>query len=282
MAVRTKTTRIAPASREIVTGRVLATERIGPSFVRVTVGGANVGRIAPMGFDQWFRLFFPAPGQRSLTLPATAGPQWWPEMRAMPEGVQPILRNYTIRRYREAGAGRYGDTAELDIDFATHGDTGPASQWARTAQPGAELALLDEGIMYHRPTEARWQILVADESALPAIAGILASSAGRHHAVPTEVFVEVDDAGDVAAQEIVPGPGVRLHTVVRPGRHAPPGPHVLEAVRAGALPDGPGYAFLAGESGLVTSLRRHLVRERGLAKSAVTFTGYWKFGAASY
>lgn len=268
MAVRTKTTRIAPASREIVTGRVLATERIGPSFVRVTVGGANVGRIAPMGFDQWFRLFFPAPGQRSLTLPATAGPQWWPEMRAMPEAVQPILRNYTIRRYREAGAGRYGDTAELDIDFATHGDTGPASQWARTAQPGAELALLDEGIMYHRPTEARWQILVADESALPAIAGILASSAGRHHAVPTEVFVEVDDAGDVAAQEIVPGPGVR--------------PHVLEAVRAGALPDGPGYAFLAGESGLVTSLRRHLVRERGLAKSAVTFTGYWKFGAASY
>ena len=33
---------------------------------------------------------------------------------------------------------------------------------------------------------------------------------------------------------------------------------------------------MAGESGQVRAVRRHLVGERGLAKSAVSFTGYWR------
>ena len=40
------------------------------------------------------------------------------------------------------------------------------------------------------------------------------------------------------------------------------------------------YAWLCGESGLATSLRRHLVQEIGMDKRAITFSGYWKLGAA--
>lgn len=40
------------------------------------------------------------------------------------------------------------------------------------------------------------------------------------------------------------------------------------------------YAWIAGESGVVTTLRRHLVREVGLARHQVAFMGYWRKGVA--
>ena len=34
------------------------------------------------------------------------------------------------------------EPAEVDVDFALHGDLGPASRWAQLARPGDEVALL--------------------------------------------------------------------------------------------------------------------------------------------
>jgi NADPH-dependent ferric siderophore reductase len=38
------------------------------------------------------------------------------------------------------------------------------------------------------------------------------------------------------------------------------------------------YAWIAGESGLVTGLRRHLVRDLGVERRSVAFMGYWRRG----
>ena len=40
------------------------------------------------------------------------------------------------------------------------------------------------------------------------------------------------------------------------------------------------YAWIAGEAGVVTSLRRFLVKERGLGRGQVAFMGYWRRGVA--
>ena len=40
------------------------------------------------------------------------------------------------------------------------------------------------------------------------------------------------------------------------------------------------YAWIAGEAGLVTGLRRFLVNEIGLHRHQVAFMGYWKRGVA--
>jgi NADPH-dependent ferric siderophore reductase len=45
-------------------------------------------------------------------------------------------------------------------------------------------------------------------------------------------------------------------------------------------PAGSFYAWLAGESGTVVALRRHLVAERGMDRASVAFMGYWKRGRA--
>ncbi len=39
------------------------------------------------------------------------------------------------------------------------------------------------------------------------------------------------------------------------------------------------YAWLAGEAGMVTGLRRRLVRDLGVPRGAVAFMGYWKVGS---
>lgn len=54
---------------------------------------------------------------------------------------------------------------------------------------------------------------------------------------------------------------------------------MLAAVRRAQLPSGKPYAWIAGESAEVRALRRHLVDERGFAREAVMFTGYWRRGA---
>ncbi len=41
------------------------------------------------------------------------------------------------------------------------------------------------------------------------------------------------------------------------------------------------YAWLAGEAGVVKGLRRHLVQEVGLPRTAVAFMGYWREGRES-
>jgi NADPH-dependent ferric siderophore reductase len=53
-----------------------------------------------------------------------------------------------------------------------------------------------------------------------------------------------------------------------------------EAIARTELPAGRPYAWLAGESSAVTGLRRHLVRERGVDKKDVYFSGYWLLGGA--
>jgi len=45
-----------------------------------------------------------------------------------------------------------------------------------------------------------------------------------------------------------------------------------------AAAGGPAYAWLAGEAGVVTRLRRHLLREAGSDRRSVAFMGYWRQG----
>ena len=51
---------------------------------------------------------------------------------------------------------------------------------------------------------------------------------------------------------------------------------------AGVSPGSSGvYAWLAGEAGVVTGLRRHLVQELGVDRRSVAFMGYWREGRES-
>ncbi|MGH3504064.1 MAG: siderophore-interacting protein, partial [Nocardioidaceae bacterium] len=59
-----------------------------------------------------------------------------------------------------------------------------------------------------------------------------------------------------------------------------PGVAVLDTLRDAELPAGEPYVFLAGESGMVKRVRRHLVHDRGVPTPAIRFIGYWRRGVS--
>jgi NADPH-dependent ferric siderophore reductase len=263
-------------------------QRLSTTFVRVTLTGEGLTGFAGHGLDQRINLIF---------LPADADheafarhPDYLAAWRSGPPESRAPLRVYTIRAFRAADL-------EVDVDFALHGDSGPASRWASTARPGAKVVMIGAtpghpvtDVAWHPPAHATQLLLAADETALPAAASIL-EGLDR----PARAFLEVparDDclpiSGPATVTWLVRSAGERLEPVLR--AH-------LDAVAPAAEPtavepseddiwDVPEqstssfYAWLAGESGMVVALRRHLVAERGVDRASVAFMGYWKRGRA--
>ncbi|GAA2478442.1 siderophore-interacting protein [Winogradskya humida] len=258
-----------PQQRRMLALEVRDNVRISPSFARITLGGPALDGFEHTGRDQAGRLFFPREGQDELRMPTLQNDGWIAELLIMPKSRRPWVRTYTIRDYRAA-------EQEVDIEFALHGDAGPASAWASRAKPGDPAGFFDEGYTYLPPGPGGRQVLVGDESALPAILSILE---GAPESLEAEVFLEVPDSGDI--REVECAPGVHLHWFARNGAATVPGELALDGVRKAELPQGAFYTWAAGEAKLATGVRRHLVADRGIPKSDIAFMGYWRHGRSS-
>ncbi|TCO62285.1 siderophore-interacting protein [Actinocrispum wychmicini] len=266
-------TRIKPATSELLTLTVLRQQRISRNFVRITLGRGDVERFTPMGFDQWFRLFIPVSSPDTLSrLPNKLTMMAYLKYLTVAKTQRPLLRSYSARAYRPDGV----DGPELDIDFVLHGSAedgtaGPATLWAQNCIEGDPVALLDEGIAFTPPPSVRRVFLVADETGLPATAGILASLPPDTEG---EALVEVPSAGD--RQDLDKPDGVKLTWIDRDPTGVP-GRAALAAAEASPLPTEPFYGWTVGESTLPVTLRRHWVKS-GVPKENVMFCGYWKAG----
>ncbi|MEN2740931.1 siderophore-interacting protein [Microbacterium sp. X-17] len=259
---------ITHAPSGLVRTSVVRSERISPHVVRVTFGGGDLAAFEYQGFDQRFRLAVPAHDQARLdNLPEKFGVGGYLRYLTLPRGTRPVIRNYTVRAFRP-------DPVELDVDFVVHGTEGVAGPWAASVDPGVEVAFIDQGRGW-KPVPADWLLLVADESGLPAVAGILRDLPGD---ATGHAFIELFDAAD--RQDLERPAGVELHWLERSPAEAP-GSAALPALRALEFPSTSVYAFAVGESALATGARRHLVNDRGVAKANVTFCGYWRAGRAS-
>jgi NADPH-dependent ferric siderophore reductase len=296
---------------------VVDVHRLSPSFVRLELGGdclAEFGTDGPL-LDQRFKLVFPS---ASGDLPDFAGADqsWFATWLDIPAEERGHMRTYTIREVRGAGL----DT-RLVVDVVLHegaDEHGPGSDWAAQAKPGDRVVTLAPrkgqpfGGVEFVPGAATELLLVGDETAVPAVAGILRDlPADARGAAFLEVPVEGDFLPDViapagveltwVAREDAPL-GSRLHAAVvahlgEDGVSAaaasvdpdeidpdlwetPSYSSSGEAVADDPLPHEGLYAWIAGESGMVTGLRRHLVKGLGVDRRQVAFMGYWRKGVA--
>lgn len=274
---------VKPAEQRLIHLEVLRTERLSPHWARVTLGGGEIDRFVPMGYDQWFRLFLPVGGDAGLErIPAKANKLiGYLRFLRIPEGERPVMRNYTVRAYRPAtDAGG----AEIDVDFVLHGSAedgtaGPASSWAETGSAGESVVIIDEGIAFNPERGVQDVLLVADETGLPAVAGICASLPSDASGI---ALIEVPSADD--ALEFDRPAGVEVRWLVRDDPARVPGTLALAALTELSGHDAPAascHAYIVGEQALPAAARRHLIAQRGLDKSQISFCGYWRVGALS-
>jgi NADPH-dependent ferric siderophore reductase len=285
--------------------RVARARRIGRSFLRVTFTGTDLDEFASQGADQRIKVLFPLSSSGIEHCPL--GDDWYAQWRALPEARRNPMRSYTVRAARPL-------EREVDVDFVLHGPTGPASAWAEQARPGDGVVLVGPnarfpgvpgGVEWRPPAGTRTLLLAGDETAVPALSAIaeaLPSGTGAR------VLLEVPTEDDVLDLDVPPD--VRLTWLPRRcGSSAHPLGVLLTAAVCAAAdeigggagdldaddvdPDGdlvwevpdtaatagvPAYAWLAGEAGVVTGLRRYLLREAGFDRRSVAFMGYWRQG----
>jgi NADPH-dependent ferric siderophore reductase len=293
---------------------VHSVERPSPSYARIELGGpqlADFGVDGPL-YDQRIKLVFPGP----YGLPELSPENWWGEYTALPAATRGAVRTYTIADVAGEGA----HTRIVVDFVVHPGAHGPGSDWALQASVGDELlAVLPRrgvagGGIEFDARDAERLLLIGDETALPAIHQILRGLPARAGGRTGAVFVEVPCAEDICD---LPGiDGIAVTWLPRGGRAI--GEPMLEAVsahlglseaspapapapetraedmlwetptysasgEAPAVAPGPvdgRYAWIAGEAGMVTALRRHLVGELGMPRNQVAFMGYWRQGVA--
>lgn len=250
---------------------VVGAQRITPNMQRVTFAGDDLRELPRHGFDQWFRLFLPhASGTTDFdAVPEKFGLGGYLRYLTAKSGTRPPFRNYTVRELRS-------HTGELDVDFVIHGDSGIAGPWASGAEPGERVVMLDQGRGFDPLADADFVLLVGDDSALPAVAGILRDLPSDSSGL---AIIELGDEAD--QQELAAPDGFEVHWVTRTGASARPGAGALAEVQR-FRPEHPDrlQAYVGGEQAMVAGSRRHLVGA-GVPKSRIQFTGYWKVGRAS-
>ena len=242
--------------------KVLRTRQVSPQLLRVTLGGEDLADFVSGSFDDHVKVFFPSSGAEKPVLP-----QVGPDGISFPEDQpRPQTRDYTPRRH-DAAAG------ELDIEFVLHGD-GPASTWAAQARPGQYLGIGGPRGSFVIPHEFDWHLLIGDDTALPAIARRVEELGPGARVI---VVVEVSDAQ--ARIPLATGPHAEVHWIYR--EDGPEGSQIAATLRWLSLPQGEGYVWAAGEAAAMREVRQYLVDERGIDKTRIRASAYWKRGNAA-
>ena len=280
---------------------------LSATFRRVTFTGDDLGGFGTDGFDQRIKIVLPVGSDFGAMDWADeqmiASGAWYQQWRSLPADQRAPFRTYTVRAVRP-------ELREVDVDFVVHGDGGPAARWILNATEGDEVIIVGPdsrsidsavGIDWH-PGDATTVLLAGDETAAPAICSILESLPAW---VRATAFIEVPHAAD--AQPIATAADVSVHWIGRdrgearlgdvvrqwltqhPEAYAPAlagSAQVVEEIDVDVemLWDSPAetrgefYAWLAGESAMIKSLRRLLVSDTGIDRRRVAFMGYWRLG----
>jgi NADPH-dependent ferric siderophore reductase len=126
---------------------------------------------------------------------------------------------------------------------------------------------------YDPPTADASQLLVGDETGLPAIGAIVEALPAGSRA---RVLVEVANAAE--RQALPSAADLAITWLYRDG--LPPGENdlLLDAVRATTFPDGPRYIWGGGEFRAMTAIKKYLQEERGIDSGAIAILNYWRQG----
>jgi NADPH-dependent ferric siderophore reductase len=241
--------------------RVAKAAPLAEPMIRVTLAGPELAGFAAPGPADHVRLFFPdQAGHLAVPKVTAAGVE-------PPERGRPISRDYTPLDYRPSGPGG----PELDVDFVSHSDPGPASAWAAAAAPGDQLAVGGPRGSLLAPSGIGSAVVLADESALPAARRWLQALVR----VPVTAVLVVADRRVEGYLADLAGPDRVFRWLTGPDRYS----QAERELGALAIKDDT-FVFLAGEAGGIVPLRRYLRRGLGLPKEQVDAHGYWKLGVA--
>lgn len=224
---------------------------------RITLQGAELEGFPQAGPASYIKLIFPEPGQTE-------------PVRPLPDGPRAVsMRTYTPLAIRP-------ELLEVDVDFVLHGE-GPASTWAAQAAVGKVLFLMGPGPGYPVDTAATQHLLIADDSALPALETILAALPASAQA---RVLLEV--ISDAEQRPLHSPAALDVAWLPRGSDHHAAGQPLEKALRAGPPIAADTRIYLACEAAAMRRIRKLLTDELGVDRSRIVGRGYWKLDTVNH
>ncbi len=228
--------------------QLLSREQISPGFLRLTLVG-ELRDFVSDGFDDHFKLILPQEGLEKPLLPEMV------DGKPLIDGPRPTMRDYTPLRWT---------TNTLTVDFALH-DSGPATEWARTAPMGSWVGVAGpRGSMVVRKDLA-WYCFLADATGLPAVERALSELPATAHIYLRLAIPEAD-------RRALGGlPQCDVQWV----------DSLTEAAQSLPIPADEGFIWAAGEHHVMAQLRQILV-DKGASPKRMRISAYCKQGAAEH
>ncbi|MFG6082390.1 siderophore-interacting protein [Paracoccus litorisediminis] len=248
-----------PAELQVL--HVVGTETLGPNFRRIWFTGADLARYNTVAQLHCRLLFKRGRGvPEAWPMMTDAGRIRWPEGRALLD-----TRLFTIRHVDLAGA-------RLAVDFHLGSHAGPATDWARGAQPGDGVGFI--GPAAQGLVEAEFHVFAGDETGLPGIARCLAALG---HETKGVALIEIDGPQD---EQIICAPrGCDIRWLHRQGAPAGTTRLLVDAFDNIDWPqDLARAAFWCGaERDAFVELSR-VARALGLPRDRITGYAHWRRG----
>lgn len=228
------------ANRPVRELEVIRKTQITEHMLRITLGGDEMADYPSDQESAYVKLMFP-----------------------QADDQKPLKRSYTIRQQRPT---------EIDLDVVLHDPLGPASSWAKQAQPGDRIMVGDPGPKKLINHDAEWFLLVGDMAALPAISVNLEQlpDDARGHAV-IEILSEAD------IQPLKAPSNIELHWEVN-SHPDPDGRFLLSKVKTLPWLEGQPAVWSACEFNSMRNLRCFFKEEHNLSHSHLYLSSYWKIG----
>ncbi len=198
--------------------------------------------------------------------------QWLKVFVPTGDGQEVKGRAYTVRRFDPV-------SKQIELNFVLHGDNGPVSAWAGRARPGDSFEISGTHPRSGFPIQnsTKRYLIFGDQTALPAIGAILEALPAHARA---DVFVEVEDSRE--EQVIETAATVNFNWLHRLG-NGPAASGGLEGVaKALGRPDEDTVVWIAAESAVARSLRRHASEAWQIDHPRLHAVGYWKRGESNH
>lgn len=234
---------------------VKRTTHVTPNMLRVTFSGDALLGFPTDAASANIKLLLPHAGQDNAAYQASL----------QGVGIKPIKRTYTVVEYRDT-------SNELDIDFALHDESGPATHFAIHAQPGDTVGIAGPSGTKLVDVTADWFLIAGDMTALPAIEANIKQ-------LPTNasgyIIIEVQDETDKRAFDLPNSLSVQW--IINPEPQAGKS-RLADVVKSLAWLDGTPNVWIAGESSTVRTLRGYFAKTKQLDRKHRYTSGYWHIG----
>lgn len=239
-------------------------EYITSRFVRIYFTGEDIPLIANTTVGVNNKILIPPKGLKEIHFPEYdyEKRRWKPQ----PKKIRPTVRTYTHR-------GIDVSKNEIWIDFAIHGDEGPATKWANNAKPGDILGVMMKNGSSELYTKSDNYLLAGDATAIPVLSVILEDLPASAKGTCILEVCNREEEQDLQTQADIEF--IWLHNN-QPQRES----RLAEAVKQQALPPKARFGYIAAEFSSVRKIRKYLRKEKDWEPEELYAYSYWKAGTA--